>query len=116
MDRTTAKEWTDILVPWIQVVGLIAAGVYALIEYRNHAKETRVQASIDHAARLSSEELRGVNSSLSSRYQRQYIHFEANHPKSTTADYYNFVMDDVLMYGQDGSLESKVDVLIGFLD
>jgi hypothetical protein len=116
VDRTVAKEWTEILVPWIQVIGLVAAGIYGLVEYRDHQAETKIQASVDYVTRLNSEELRDVNLKLFARYRRQYVRFEAKHPTFTPTDYYNFVMTDVLMFGQDSGIETNVDALLGFLD
>ena len=112
----TAKEWTEILVPWLQLLALAIAGVYAVVQYEIHVNEQKKQASIDYVTRLNSEELRGINAELSARYQRQYIRFEAKHPKFLPTDYYNFVMNDVLMFGQDKSLETNLNILVGFLD
>jgi len=34
MTRKSLKELTDIVVPWIQVIALLAAGTFALVEYQ----------------------------------------------------------------------------------
>lgn len=118
MDRAKAKELTDILVPWIQIVGLLVAGIYAIIEYRLHVQEVRVQRAVDHVTRLNSEELRGFNLALSTQHQVKYAVFTAKyaHRQPSSTEYYNFVMNDVLRHGQKDSLEPNVNAIMGYLD
>ena len=115
--RTAWKETTEIVVAWIQVLGLIAGGVYALKQYKDHLKEVKVQRTVDYLTRINSGELLDANMKLSVQLQKEFDRLQTKHPNSMTSEqYYRFVMCDVLMHGQDNSLDSSLNAIIGFLD
>jgi hypothetical protein len=121
MDRTAWKERTEIFVPWIQVIGLLIAGGYAVYEYTNHVKEVKVQRAADYLARLNSGELLDANTKLSVQLQKEFDRFQATHPdnmpdKAYSAAYYKFIMVDVLMHGQEKSLSPSLNAVTAFLD
>lgn len=120
INRASAKELTDIIVPWLQAVGLVAAGIFAIFQYSKHLDELKVERTIGYVTRGNSGELLASITKLSTQYQRQYVRFQATHPPSLpaekiTADYYDFVLRDVLMYGNDKGMESDLNSVIGFL-
>jgi hypothetical protein len=114
INHTKAKEWTDIITAWLQVVGLLFAGLYALKQYRDHLKDVRVERSADYLSRLNADELFKSNTRL-------LMQFVSKMESTDSADmpqeqYYRFIMCDVLLHGKDQSLDTDLVSVIGFLD
>jgi hypothetical protein len=122
MNRALLKEWTDILVPWIQVIGLLFGGGFAIYEYKSHQHEARIERAVGYLTRLNSGELLDASTKLSLRELNQNSRLrEILEDNKTTqdqknADYYRFVVCGLLMHGQDQSLESSLFLTLGFLD
>jgi hypothetical protein len=122
MNRTALKEWTEILTPWIQVLALLAAGIFALTEYLGKKQEVRVQRAVDHLARFSSSDLTSARMSLTQREQEEVGSLNAILlDKSMSRDqknvaYYNFVVKELVPHNSQDGLEASFHRILGYLD
>jgi hypothetical protein len=69
IDWEAAKTRTDAIVPWITVFGLIAGGVYSLVEYRNHERDRRIEATMAYVTRYMAPPLSDYRAVLVKRWQ-----------------------------------------------
>jgi hypothetical protein len=122
MTRKSLKEWTDIFVPWIQVVALLAAGTFALVEYQDKQREVRVERAISYLAKLSSAEGVSARLKIAQRMQekagrmREILLQERSSQDQTNVAYYQFVIDELVKPGTDQSLEAPFLYLLGALE
>jgi hypothetical protein len=119
--KATLKEWTDILVPWLQVIGLFAAGGFALFQYYGHNQEAKIQRAADYLARLSSGELFDASLELSVQEEnlsdrQDMLDDKRLTPDQRNAAYYHFVVCELLMHGKSKNLERNFLMVLGFLD
>jgi len=118
--RSILKDWTEILTPWIQIVGLLAAGTFALVEYRESQRNVQVQRAFDYLsrqyspdfvkARLKLARREDETDSLSNKILRELSGDRLN------VTYYHFVVDKVIMPGTGQGLDSSFQFILGFLD
>jgi hypothetical protein len=116
------KNWTDILTPWIQVIGLLAAGIFALSEYYDHNREQKIQRSIDYVSRLNSGDLLTAQTKLSVQVQKLNPRLRAIFGDSKLSEdqinvaYYRFVLCELLRHDGPQSQEDNFFALNGFLE
>lgn len=68
-DWDAVKTRTDAIVPWITVFGLLAGGVYTLVEYRSHERSRRIEATTSYVTRYMAPPLSDYRATLVKRWQ-----------------------------------------------
>lgn len=122
MIRETLKEWTEILVPWIQVVALISGGIFALCEYKERQRELRVEKSMGYIERLMSADVIEARLKFRRRISeksesiREIITDKNKSQDQINAEYFGFVISEIIMPGTDQSLEAPLSIILGVLE
>jgi len=122
MNRARMKEWTEILVPWVQVLALLAGGIFAVREYRDHTRELKIQRAMDYLLRSSSEDLLSARFSLSKREQKMTERFRSILLDSSLSRdaknraYFDFVVQELIMHGKDDGLEVPFYNILAYFD
>jgi hypothetical protein len=52
MTWNEAKTRTEVIAPWITILGLLAGGLYTLVEYRDHQRERRLETTSEYVKRF----------------------------------------------------------------
>lgn len=118
----TVKEWTEVLTAWLQVLGLFAAGIFALVEYQGRKGAEKVQRAVDYLAKADSEILINARLRLSDNEQRKVGRYDkillsesSTHDEKITA-YYQFVIDELVMHSKEPGLKSEFNIVLSYLD
>lgn len=118
----TVKEWTEVVTAWLQVLGLFAAGIFALVEYQGRKEEVKVQRAVDYLASADSEILIKARLKLSENEQRNIQRYDeillnTKLPQDEiNTNYYQFVVDELVMYNKDPGLKAEFGLILGYLD
>lgn len=56
--------------PWITVLGLMAGGVYTLVEYRSHERDRRIEATMGYVTRFMAPPLSDHRATLLKQWQK----------------------------------------------
>src|SRR5262245_57754667 len=72
MPRSALKQWTEILTPCIQIIGLMWPAIFALVEYQDRKHDLKIQRSTTYLAQANSQELIEARTKLSER-QHQLV-------------------------------------------
>jgi hypothetical protein len=116
------KEWTEILTSWLQVLGLFAAGIFALVEYQEHKKEEKIQRAVDYISQADSESLIAARLKLSQNEQskaerfREVLDNASSSQDETNIAYFQFVVDELVKYSEEPGLKTEFYLLLGYLD
>jgi len=70
IDWTAAKLRTETIAPWLTVLGLIAGGIYTLVEYQNHERQQRIETTMGYVTRYMSPPLSDHRVVLLRQWQR----------------------------------------------
>jgi hypothetical protein len=122
MSRTSLKDWTEILTPWVQIVGLLAAGTFALVEYQARKQDARVERAITYLGRANSEELIEARNAMEKQQQmttnrlREVLLNRKVSQDERNTTYFSFVVNDLVMHGSKESLETPFRLTLGFLE
>ncbi|HEX5717035.1 MAG TPA: hypothetical protein VF179_12800 [Thermoanaerobaculia bacterium] len=122
MSRSELKQWTEILTPWIQTIGLMVAAIFALVEYQDRKDDLKIQRSTTYLAQASSQELIEARSKLAERQHelvgelREILLAKDSAQDQINAAYFAFVVEDLVMHGSEQSLYTPFQLTLGFLD
>jgi hypothetical protein len=119
---TTVKEWTEVLTAWLQVLGLFAAGIFALVEYQGRKDAEKVERAVAYLSKADTDILLSARLKLSDNEQRKLalydeilLNGQSSQDEVNTA-YYQFVVDELVMHSKEPSLRSEFGLVLGFLD
>jgi hypothetical protein len=119
---SSLKEWTEVLTAWLQVLGLFAAGIFALIEYQGQKYASKVQRSVEYLAKADSEVLTEARVKISQNEQAKFPRLQkilldkALTQDETNTAYFQFVVDELVRYNEEPGLKTEFSLLLGFLD
>lgn len=104
------KTWSDIIATWFTILGVIGAGIFSLIEYRDHIRAERVKETLGYVARYNGE-LQSTRMSID-----RFWSARAKQVFSAAREGDQILKDLVVKTTLEHGLDVKADILIEFFN
>lgn len=121
-DLQNSKDWTEILTAWLQVLALIAGGIFASIQYISQKQDVKVQRAVDYLSRGSTDAFFEAryklkeNELVSISKSSQFLRDKALTQDEINAQYYDYVSETLIKNSETPGLKPEFWRILGFLE